>query len=258
MIAAVVIPARYASQRLPGKPLAMIGDAPMVVHTARRAAQARGISRVVVATDHAGVFDAARSEGFEAVMTRPDHPSGTDRTAEVAASLDADVVVNVQGDEPLLDPRHVEAVLAPFEDASVEMASLKTPLRRAEDIWNPNTVKVVCDAWDDALYFSRSAIPFLRDVLTPGVDPPWDPVWATVYFTHIGLYAYRRETLVRLAALPPGRLERLEKLEQLRALEAGIAIRVPTVESRSIPVDTPEDLVRVRAMVGSKQGRLEG
>ncbi len=248
-----VIPARYASTRFPGKPLALIDGVEMIVHVARRAAQARSVDRVVVATDHEAIRDVATRAGFEAVMTRDDHTSGTDRVAEAARAIEADVVVNVQGDEPILDGANIDAALAPFAaDANLLMGSLKTPLRDAVDLWNPNCAKVVADADDFAIYFSRSPIPFVRDAMGDDTARAWRREFDGVFFKHIGLYVYRADFLQRFAAMPPSRLERIEKLEQLRAIEAGIRIKVPTVESDSFGVDTPADLARLRLRVGGQ------
>lgn len=249
-----VIPARFASTRFPGKPLVLIDGVEMVVHVARRAALARSVDRVVVATDHDAIRDVVTRAGFDAVMTRADHPSGTDRVAEAALPLDADLVVNVQGDEPMLDPDHIDAAVAPFAtDPGLQMGSLKTPLRDAADLWNPNCAKVVADASDFAIYFSRSPIPFVRDAMDGQPVREWRPEFGGVFFKHIGLYVYRKDFLRRFTAMPPSRLERIEKLEQLRAIEAGIRIKVPTVESDSWGVDTPADLERMRNRVGGRK-----
>lgn len=231
----VVIPAREQSERLPGKPLADIAGKPMVVRVWERASQARGIDRVLVATDSPRIAEVVRAAGGEAVMTSSDCASGTDRCAEAVRGLaGVEVVINVQGDEPLLEPSVVEALARAFEDASVCMATLARPLL-AEERENPNVVKVVRDLRGDALYFSRAPIPFAR---AEGAEP----------LAHVGLYGYRRDFLEIFAALPPTPLERTERLEQLRALEHGHRIRVLRTDYRSIGVDTPEDLERVRAI----------
>ncbi len=238
MSVVVIIPARFGSTRLPGKALAEIGGVPMVVHVWRRARAARGVDRVLVATDDERIRRAVEGAGGEAVMTRPDHPSGTDRIAEVSRGLDAEIVVNVQGDLPLLDPAYVEAAVAPLGEAGgrVEMATLATALRPGE-AEREQVVKVVCDRRGEALYFSRAPIPW------PGGGG----------LRHIGLYAYRRRLLLELAELEPTPLERSERLEQLRALEHGHAIRVERVraDDSMIEVDTPEDLERVRAIAAA-------
>ncbi len=245
----VVIPARFASTRLPGKPLADIAGRPMVVRVAERAAQSGAVA-VVVATDHAGVFDAVRAAGFDAVMTSPDCASGTDRLAEVAAHegwSDDAIVVNVQGDEPLIDPALIRATaerLAQRPDAAI--ATVCHPLTHAAEIFNPNVVKVVLDSNDDALLFSRAPIPWARDAWMNGKRSiPADlPV-----FRHVGLYAYRTAFLKAYPGLLQPALERLESLEQLRALWHGYRITVIRTAHASAPgVDTPEDLERVRAL----------
>lgn len=203
-----------------------------------RVARATLISHVVIATDDERIFEEGRRFGAEVAMTRPDHPSGTDRVAEVAAACDADIVVNVQGDEPLIDPAAIDAAIRPLLDAgSPPMGTLKKQIAAPGELLNPNVVKVVTNLAGNAIYFSRSRIPFARD---------GEPA---VYFKHIGLYVYRREFLLRYPSLPVGPLERLEKLEQLRALENGYAIRVVETDYESIGVDTPEDLERVRRLL---------
>jgi 3-deoxy-manno-octulosonate cytidylyltransferase (CMP-KDO synthetase) len=236
---AVVIPSRWASSRLPGKPLAGIGGVTMVERVYRRAEAARGIARVLVATDDDRIAQAVAGFGGTAVMTRADHPSGTDRIAEVARGLDCDIVVNVQGDEPTLDPAAIEAAVAPLcADSSVLMATLGTRLDPAADAGNPNTVKVLVDRQGFALYFTRAAVPYRRDAheALAGV------------LRHVGLYVYRREFLLTLASLPRTPLERIESLEQLRALEHGYRVRVVETFYTSVSVDTPEDLERVRRL----------
>lgn len=238
-----IIPARYHSTRLPGKPLASLAGRPLIEHVYRRAAAARGLSRVVVATDDARIRDAVEAFGGEAVLTSPAHRTGTDRVAEVAAGLDCALVVNVQGDEPLLEPAMIQAALAPFTDEAVQMATLRRRLDDPGALADPAVVKVVVDARGDALYFSRAPIPWARDAA--GHFAP------AATFKHIGLYVYRRQFLLRLAALEPTPLECAECLEQLRALEHGYRIRTVETPFDSIGVDTPADLARVRA-------RLEG
>jgi 3-deoxy-manno-octulosonate cytidylyltransferase (CMP-KDO synthetase) len=241
-VAVVIIPARHRSTRLPGKALADIAGRPMVWHVAERARRARGIARVIVATDDVRIRDAVAGTGADVVMTSPDHPSGTDRLAEVARALDADVLLNVQGDLPLLDPAMVERLAGRMaDDAALPMATIGVPLHDEAEWRSPHVVKVVAGADGRALYFSRSPIPFDRD----GVRAPAEPLG----WRHVGMYAYRREILLRLAALPPSPLERRESLEQLRALEHGIAIGVVswTDAVPLIEVDTPADLERARA-----------
>ncbi|OGW61432.1 MAG: hypothetical protein A2V83_01370 [Nitrospirae bacterium RBG_16_64_22] len=242
-----VIPARYASTRLPGKPLADIHGSPMVVWVARAAEQARGVDEVLVATDHAAVAAAAEAAGFRAVMTSPDIPSGTDRVAGVVRRHPADIAINVQGDEPMISSEAIETLAGLMRsDASIRMATLARPSADPSLFSNPNVVKVVRDARGDALYFSRAPIPWPRE----GETPP--------FLVHLGIYAYRSETLFEVSALPPSFLEQTEKLEQLRALEAGIKIRVAQTTCESIGVDTPEDLERVRGILSAEGSRLSG
>ncbi|MAW89256.1 MAG: 3-deoxy-manno-octulosonate cytidylyltransferase [Phyllobacteriaceae bacterium] len=237
----VLIPARMASTRLPGKPLADIAGAPMIVQVARRAAEA-DCGRVVIATDAPEVLEAVRDAGFEAVMTGSHHQSGSDRIFEALQALDPegghDVVVNVQGDLPTIDPATVRAALNPLEDAGVDIATLTVEITREEERTNPNVVKVVGTPVSPvrlrALYFTRATAPW-------GEGP---------LFHHIGLYAWRRDALARFVALPPSILERREKLEQLRALEAGMRIDAEIVDTVPLGVDTPDDLERARRMLG--------
>jgi 3-deoxy-manno-octulosonate cytidylyltransferase (CMP-KDO synthetase) len=237
--AVAIIPARYASTRLPGKPLLSIAGRPMVVRVCERAAAARTVSRVIVATDDARIFDAVRAEGFECVMTSEAHETGTDRLAEVAATLDADFVVNVQGDEPMLPPATIDAAVeALAADPSSVVATTCEPLEDAASLADPNVVKVVTRADGRALYFSRAPVPFARDT-APDL---------AVCRKHTGLYVYRREFLLAYARMPQSPLERTERLEQLRILERGYEIRVVEVRETSIGVDTQADLDRVRAM----------
>lgn len=267
MSVVVIIPARYASTRLPGKALVDIGGKPMIVHVLRRAELARGVDRVLVATDDERIAVAVEREGGEAVMTSPHHASGTDRIAEVARDLTADVIVNVQGDLPMLEPSYVEAAVAALEPSPPEagvtgspgpsMSTLATPLAEDEGE-RSQVVKVVRDRFGDALYFSRSAIPWGARPASGGADdaaPP--PGEAALALRHIGLYAYRKPFLLGLAKLAPTPLERAERLEQLRVLEHGQRIRVAVVEASPsmIEVDTPEDLERVRALFAVRPGR---
>ncbi len=234
-----IIPARYASTRLPGKPLAEIAGRPMIQHVYERAARARGVARTLVATDDARIAAAVRAFGGHLVMTGV-HATGTDRLAEVARGLHADVVVNVQGDLPLLDPDTLSACVAVFhDDPRLEMASVMTPIRDEAEFRSPHVVKVVTGADGCALYFSRSPLPFWRG--ERGALP--------FGRRHIGLYAYRRDALLTLAAAPRSALECAEELEQLRALERGMRIRMIEVDSAPPEVDTAEDLERVRRLV---------
>jgi 3-deoxy-manno-octulosonate cytidylyltransferase (CMP-KDO synthetase) len=239
----VLIPARMASTRLPGKPLADISGRPMIVHVAARA-QESGLGRVVVATDAEAVADAVRGGGFEAVMTRSDHHSGSDRIFEALQMLDpegrVDIVVNVQGDLPTIDPATIRAVFAPLKDNVVDIATLGVEIVREEERTNPNVVKIVGSPLSPArlraLYFTRATAPW-------GDGP---------LYHHIGLYAYRREALQRFVSLTPSTLEKREKLEQLRALEAGMRIDAEIVQSVPLGVDTPEDLERARTLLSKR------
>lgn len=242
--AAVVIPARYASTRLPGKPLAPIAGRPMIWYVWDAARRASLASRVVVATDDGRIAEAVRAFGGEVAMTSPDCPSGTDRAAEAARTLPEEIVVNLQGDEPLMDPAVVDAVIAPLAaDPAVVMSTAAVLSADPADYARPHVVKVVVDAAGDALYFSRSPIPHWRD---EGAGP---------YRKHLGIYGYRRDFLFRLASLPPSGLERAEKLEQLRVLEGGFRIRVVDVDYESVGVDTPEDLRAVEERICARNAR---
>jgi 3-deoxy-D-manno-octulosonate cytidylyltransferase len=239
----VLIPARMASTRLPGKPLAEIAGEPMIVHVLRRA-EAAGIGPVAIATDSSDIAMAVEKAGGRAVMTRADHSSGSDRIFEALGKIDpgrsAKIVVNVQGDLPTLDPTHIAASLKPLADEAVDIATLAAAIGDPADRDNPNVVKVagtpVGPARLRALYFSRASI--------PAGDGP--------LYHHVGLYAFRRPTLERFIALPPSLLERREKLEQLRALEAGMRIDVAIVDTVPLGVDTPEDLEKAHAMLTSR------
>jgi 3-deoxy-manno-octulosonate cytidylyltransferase (CMP-KDO synthetase) len=243
---AVLIPTRFASTRFPGKALADLGGRPMIEHVYRRAASCADVAQVIVATDDERIAAAVRAFGGGVRLTRTDHVSGTDRIAEVAATLDCDIVVNVQGDEPLIDPRAITEALAPFADPAVQVTTLCHRLVDPAELVDPNVVKVVLDRAGFALYFSRAPVPYVRDE-----GGGWPPL-----FRHVGLYGYRRQALLVLASLPPTPLERAEALEQLRALEHGIRIRAVETEYESIGVDTPADLERVRALSGVEGRRL--
>jgi len=235
--AIAVIPARYASSRLPGKALADISGKPMIEHVYRRAAAARSIESVIVVTDDERIYRAVQAFGGAARMTSPSHQSGTDRIAEIASDLTASVIVNVQGDEPLIEPAMIDEAVAPFAtDPTLMMSTLRRRIDDENERQNPNVTKVVVDRDGFALYFSRAPIPFVR----PGCPPA--PAWR-----HVGLYVYRRECLLKLAALPATPMEKSEALEQLRALEHGIRIKVVETQFDCVGVDTPEDLARVRA-----------
>ncbi len=235
--AVAVIPARYASTRFPGKPLIDLAGKTMIERVVDRARAAQTISRVIVATDDERIANAVRGFGGEAMMTRANHRSGTERLAEVAAHVDAEIFVNVQGDEPLLDSQAIDfAVGALAEDPDVRVATLSTPIREPEPLADPNVVKVVMDFDGNALYFSRAPIPWLRDA---------ERDFTPRYFKHIGLYVFRREALLEFPTLPPGELERAEQLEQLRWLENGVPIRVAQTDYDSLSIDVPEDVQRV-------------
>jgi 3-deoxy-manno-octulosonate cytidylyltransferase (CMP-KDO synthetase) len=232
----IVIPARFHSTRLPAKALLKETGKYLVQHVHEQAMKVRGVDRVVVATDDRRIFEAVQDFGGEAMMTDPDHPSGTDRIAEVSRAIDADVFVNLQGDEPLIEPVTLELLIDLMKKPDTpDMATLAIPIRNREVYESPNCVKVVRDAHGRALYFSRSPIPFVRDS-TPdfAAEPP-------AFLHHLGLYAYRKAALQKLAALPPHPLELLEKLEQLRALGNGMSMQVGVVPHAGRGVDTPED-----------------
>ena len=250
-----IIPARFGSTRLPGKPLSDIHGRPMVQHVYERASRAARVDRVIVATDDRRIADVVKSFGGEAAMTSMDHASGTDRIAEAARGLrDAAIVVNVQGDEPLLDPAAIDVVVGAFSDPSVAMATVALPLRDTADMLSPNVVKVVTDASFDALYFSRSPIPVVRDAGPEG--PAAAAVAQGLARRHVGLYGYRRDALMRFAAWPKAPLEVAEGLEQLRALHNGMKIRVAEMAGEgTVAVDTPADLEQVRALIGRQNRR---
>jgi 3-deoxy-D-manno-octulosonate cytidylyltransferase len=234
---ACVIPARYASTRLPGKPLADIAGKPMIQRVYEQVAKAKKPALIIVATDDQRVFDKVESFGGMALMTQPNHPTGTDRLAEVASHYqDVDVIINVQGDEPLIDADVIDQLADLFlEDADLQMATVASPL--LEDEYDePSAVKVICNKQGDAMYFSRSLIPYPRHAF---IHPP---------MKHVGIYAYRRQFLLDYAKMDPTPAEETESLEQLRALENGYAIRVIKTDKRFVGVDTPEDLERVNAI----------
>ncbi len=234
MSAIAVIPARFASTRLPGKPLLDRTGKPLIIHVVEQARRAQRIAEVIVATDDRRILEAVTSRGFKAVMTREDHPNGTMRIAEVAAALpaDADIIVNVQGDEPMIDPAVVDRVVERLQSGDEPMATVASPFAVGEDPANPNIVKVVVDRRGRAMYFSRSLIPHHRDA-KPAVS-------AGGYLKHIGLYAYRRAFLPVYVVLPATPCEEAEKLEQLRALEHGHAIAVIEAQVNHTGIDTPE------------------
>jgi 3-deoxy-manno-octulosonate cytidylyltransferase (CMP-KDO synthetase) len=237
----VVIPARYGSTRLPGKPLVALAGQPMIQRVYERAKSARTVHRVIVATDDERIIKAVTGFGGEARMTRPDHRTGTERVAEVAAHVEGDIFVNVQGDEPLLDPAAVDtAVAALLEEPEAAIATVATPIKIPGDIMDPNIVKVVLDFDDNALYFSRAPIPWVRDT---------GNTVQVRHLKHLGLYVFQRDALLEYPTLPQGELERIEQLEQLRWLENGSKIRVAEVEHDAVSVDVPEDVAKVEKLL---------
>jgi len=238
-----VIPARYASTRFPGKPLHPIAGKPLLQHVVERCQRAKSLSEVIVATDDVRIADVAR-KFCRVEMTAAHHPSGTDRIAEVAGRCLCEAVVNIQGDEPLIDPAVIDAVARALDGA--EMSTAAAPLREVTEFDNPNVVKVVADASGRALYFSRRTIPFVRDAAS---RPVAEQLAAFPFLKHLGLYGYRRETLLRLVRCPVSPLEAAEKLEQLRALENGIAIMVVRVVYEGVGVDVPADVARVEQLL---------
>jgi 3-deoxy-manno-octulosonate cytidylyltransferase (CMP-KDO synthetase) len=237
----IVIPARYGSVRLPGKPLVQLAGKPMIQRVYERAKLAKTASKVIVATDDQRIVDAVAAFGGEARMTRTDHRTGTERVAEIAAHTEGEVFVNVQGDEPLLDPASVDiAVTALLEDPPASIATVAVPIRTPGDIMDPNVVKTVLDFDGNALYFSRAPIPWVRD--TGG------HVQAR-HLKHLGLYVFQRDALLEYPTLPQGELERIEQLEQLRWMENGWKIRVAEVEHDAVSVDVPADVTRVEKLL---------
>ncbi len=237
----VVIPSRYASTRLPGKALVQLAGKPMVQHVYERAKRAQTVHRVLVATDDQRIIDAVTAFGGEARMTRADHRTGTERIAEVAVHEDGDVFVDVQGDEPLIDPAAIDtAVGALLEEPQAQISTVATAIRHAGDIMDPNVVKTVLDFDGNALYFSRAPIPWIRDT---------QQKLHVKYWKHLGLYVFQREALLEFPTLPQGELEKIEQLEQLRWLENGWKIRVAEVAHDAVSVDVPEDVARVEKLM---------
>ncbi|MBS4058104.1 MAG: 3-deoxy-manno-octulosonate cytidylyltransferase [Bacteroidales bacterium] len=236
-----VIPARYASSRFPGKPLADIGGKPMIQRVYEQALQAKLLSKVVVATDHEAIFQAVKSFGGQVVMTREDHVSGTDRCYEAYGKTQQhfDAVINIQGDEPFIDPQQIDAVCALLENENTDISTLVRKIETTAELFNPNVVKAVCDLNGKALYFSRHPIPYQRNVL------PEQWLDKVEYFKHLGIYGFKTVVLARLTAYPPALLEQAESLEQLRWLAHGHQITAAITEKEGIAVDTPEDLEKL-------------
>ena len=239
-----IIPARFASTRFPGKPLHLIAGKPLLQHVVEQCQRAKSLSEVIVATDDTRIWEVAQNF-CRAEMTLPDHPSGSDRIAEIAARVACDAVVNIQGDEPLIDPAVIDAVAGALDGN--EMSTAATAIRSVEDYDSPNVVKVVVSGAGRALYFSRRTIPFVREAASRSSS---EQLAAFPFLKHLGLYGYRRETLLRVVKFPVSPLENAEKLEQLRALENGIQIAVVTVDYDSVGVDVPGDVERVEALLG--------
>ncbi len=242
MKAVIIVPARFGSTRFPGKPLAGICGRPMIEWVLRGASTSKLASSVMVATDDSRIYDAVASLGFKAVMTSKSHRSGSDRVAEVAAKLDADVIVNLQGDEPLIQGELIDLLIHELVNSDADIATPVTTFEDVNELRSVNTAKVVVDARDYALYFSRAIIPMPRDG-EPNISD---------YLKHIGIYCYRRESLLRFVQLPPSKLELIEKLEQLRALENGMKIKVVRTSYRSVPVDIPKDVEKVESALRNK------
>lgn len=271
MKAVGVIPARYASSRFPGKPLASLSGRPLVQHVYERACRSKSLSRVVVATDDLRICEVVAAFGGEVQLTGSHHPSGTDRVAEVAAALSDELIVNIQGDEPLVEPGMIDEAVAPFfAEADLVMGTLCRPIESDEERQSPHVVKVVRDRRGFALYFSRAPIPYDRG---PGAEARGprlmeesqgsrhrtsDVEHRTDWYKHIGLYVYRRDFLLEFARLSPTPLEEREQLEQLRALEYGYPIRVVETKYDSVGVDTPEDLERIERLVTADALRAAG
>jgi len=240
-----IIPARFAASRFPGKPLHLIAGKPLIQRVIERCQLAGSLREVIVATDDARIADFAR-KFCRVELTRADHPSGSDRIAEVAARCACDAIVNIQGDEPLIDPAVIDVVAKALADA--EMSTAATAIKSVEEYDNPNVVKVVTDAAGRALYFSRRTIPYLRD---QAAQPAAAQLAAFPFLKHLGIYGYRRDTLLRLVKFPQSPLEQAERLEQLRALENGIPIAVARVDYDSVGVDVPADVERVERLIAA-------
>ncbi len=248
-----VIPARYGSSRLPGKPLADIQGHPMIEWVYRRAAVVKEFDQVIVATDDQRIYDVVKGFGGQIEMTSADLPSGTDRVAVVAEKSDADVVVNIQGDEPLIIPQVLQDLCATFISPEVSMATPVRKIRNEIELIDPNNARVVIDNNRDAIYFTRAVIPYDRNQ-----DPLNQSIARGIYFKHVGIYAYRRDFLLKLAKLPPGHLEEIEKLEQLRVLEHGFKIRTIETDYHSMSVDTEEELQHINKYIAENNIKMDG
>lgn len=242
-----IVPARYASTRFAGKPLALIAGKPLIQHVVERCQLASALSEVIVATDDTRIWEIAQNF-CRAEMTAPNHQSGSDRIAEVAARCECDGIVNVQGDEPLIEPAVINAVAGALNEA--EMSTAATLIGNPEEYDNPNVVKVVVNSAGGALYFSRRTVPYLREAASRSVN---EQLAAFPFLKHLGIYGYRRDTLLRLVKFPLSPLEEAEKLEQLRALENGIQIAVVKVDYDSVGVDVPEDVGRVERILKNRE-----
>jgi 3-deoxy-manno-octulosonate cytidylyltransferase (CMP-KDO synthetase) len=242
-----VIPARYGSSRFPGKPLALIAGKPLIQHVVEQCQKSKALSEIIVATDDTSIWEVAQNF-CRAEMTAPNHPSGTDRIAEVAQHCKCDALINIQGDEPLIDPRVIDAVAGAL--SKDEMSTAATLIEKEEDWESPNVVKVVVNSAGHALYFSRRSIPYVRDAASRA-----DQLAAFPFLKHLGIYGYRRQTLLRLVKFPVSPLEKAEKLEQLRALENGVAIAVVKVSYDSVGVDVPADVKRVEWLLKKSHGK---
>jgi 3-deoxy-manno-octulosonate cytidylyltransferase (CMP-KDO synthetase) len=241
-----VIPARHASTRFPGKPLATIAGRPMIQHVFERVRQAQKVSRVIVATEDDRIKKAVEAFGGEAIITRPDHRTGTDRVAEVATHIEAEIYVNVQGDEPLIDPGTIDSLVeSMLENDEIKIGTPCAAIDLPKDVMDPNIVKVVRDFDGNALYFSRAPIPWVRDT---------NATTAPHFWKHLGLYAFRRDALLEFPTLPPGELEAIEQLEQLRWLENGFHIGVVETDYDAVSVDVPGDVERVEKLIAAGAG----
>lgn len=256
-----IIPARYASTRFPGKPLASINGKPLIQHVWERVSKSKSLKRIIVATDDERIFKKVKEFGGEGWMTLSNHATGTDRISEVAKNIDADIIVNVQGDEPLIEPDVIDEAVKPLMNISeILMATLKTRITNNEEFKDPNVVKVVTDINGFALYFSRFPIPYVRDSsqwsVVSGQEKnkfaPCPLPLAPIFYKHIGIYVYKKDFLLKFAQMKPTLLEEAEKLEQLRALENGYKIKVVETDYNSIGVDTPEDLEKVKKILDAR------